>query len=267
MANAMTPKELFLVWAPADSVWSPWAKPVPFAEPKTTLSLDLPTDLPTVDAPSAEIDMSGILPVNAGNPKVCLIVDLPGVEAVEAGLSLAKLGYRPVPLFNSSNGVNAVVPVTPIVKRLSSGADILRGLPIDPTAPPAFLLDSNRISGLLPPRPGYFDNRWVVFPQDFPSALILRSQQIEQVIVLQRQTSIHDDLVNVLLQLQAAQMKITIKNASTGEPPAELPVRRPSRFNFWARALQLLALQGRRSNAAGFGAVIPTPGEGRGFGG
>ena len=42
-------------------------------------------------------------------------------------------------------------------------------------APPAFLLDSDRMKAPAPD-PGRFDNRWLVFPQDFPSAAFLRSR-------------------------------------------------------------------------------------------
>ena len=47
---------------------------------------------------------------------------------------------------------------------LVSGADVMSSVVFTPDAPPVFMLDSQRLMGPLPPMPGTYDNRWVVFP-------------------------------------------------------------------------------------------------------
>jgi hypothetical protein len=146
-------------WAPASAIWSDWARPVLFAQ-----AADAPPD----DAPpqTTALDLSW---VDAREGNTAVVVDLPGAMSVELGLALAASGFRPVPLFNACDGRDAALDLKPIVHRLLDGAASLsqRALPDD--APPAFLLDSRRMEVAAPP-PGKFDNRWLSFPQDFPSA-------------------------------------------------------------------------------------------------
>ena len=131
--------------------------------------------------------------------------------------------------------------------------------------PPAFLLDSRRLQGVNKPAPGMYDNRWVVFPQDFPSARFLKSRGITQAIVIQETFLPAEDLVHVLLRWKEGGITVHLQVAGEESSlrPAEL--RRPSSFrSALYRALALMGL--RRNSAGGFGSVVPIPGQGGGFG-
>ncbi|HEX7181107.1 MAG TPA: hypothetical protein VF756_04640 [Thermoanaerobaculia bacterium] len=243
----MNGSELFDIWAPADSVWSHWAKPVLFAEWEPTHP-DAPPTVLTLPELSLSLDRH-----------TAVIVDLPGMDSVLTGLALAREGLRPVPLFNGAHHDAAVVNTRTILHLLKEGAGVLAGLAFSPDAPPAFLIDSKRLSPGSSPQPGKFDNRWMVFPQDFPSANFLKSRQIHRVLLLESgdQPQPAADLAHVLLRWQEAGLEIYAAGP-TGDNMRELRVERPSSFRLaWYRALALTGF--RRNSAGGFGSIIPQP--------
>jgi hypothetical protein len=191
-----------------------------------------------------------------------VLVDLPGPESVLTGLELARQGFRPVPLFNNAFHPGALVDVGPVLRLLLDRAEEIRSLALPPDAPPAFLLDSRRMTGDA--KPGAYDNRWMVFPQDFPSASFLLSRNLHRATVLQRQPA--EDLAHVLLRWQEAGIEISAWDPTAGGSPQPLQVRKPSKFrHLWYRALVLMRL--RRNSAGGFGSIIPMPSSGgHGFG-
>lgn len=247
-------QQLFETWAPASSVWSLWAKPVLFAG-------DVPAPSPAL----APAEPSGTAP--RVDPATALVIDLPGSRAVDLGLRVAQAGYRPVPLFNGGSYPGATVPVQRIVRRLAEGAEELARSPIPDDAPPAFLLDADRMNPAKPPQPGQYDNRWMAFPQDFPSAVFLQSRGIRRVLLLQDDplAQPRPDLAHVLLRWKEAGLELYIQDPLSDMAPRELAVNRPSRFRSLVyRALAVVGL--RRNDAGGFGAVIPTPSSGSGSG-
>ena len=62
--------------------------------------------------------LSGILDLDS-----TIVVDLPGAEAVYAGLALAARGFRPIPLFNGTSGPSEVIDVLPISRALAGGVE------------------------------------------------------------------------------------------------------------------------------------------------
>ncbi|MFH0794593.1 MAG: hypothetical protein V2A74_11240 [bacterium] len=249
----MSKEDLYLLWAPESALWSRWAKPALFAD----LNI-LPDQFP--DSGLAEqasaVDVGAIPdPVE----RCALMVELPGADSVVMGLALANRGYQPVPVFNGCDGPNPVVDVDPIIANLVRGAGELRNIRVRDDAPPAFLLDSRRMTTETKPAPGKFDNRWMVFPQDLPSANFLLSRGLKRVIVVQTGTAdIKQDLAHVLLRWQEAGIEIFAKNMQSDVPPSPITVARPSRFrSVWYRALALVGL--RRNSAGGFGSVVPEP--------
>lgn len=251
----MTNEECFVAWAPDGSLWSQWAKPVVFAH------IDR---LATARAEDDEATMPGFAWPPDARPERLIIVDLPGERSVLVGLSLAGRGHRPVPLFNGNPHHLGVVDVEPIARRLRGGAKMMRTLAIRPDAPPAFLLDANRMAPIGGLRPGRFDNRWLVLPQDFPSATLLMAHGIRQALLLQSNTADPpEDLAHVLLRWQEAGIGLLRQNAEPGADTVEIHVAPPSRFRrSWHRAIALMGL--RRSNVGGFGAIIPEPSSGIG---
>src|SRR5258708_3464877 len=142
----MNNEELFSIWAPDASVWSPWVKPVLFAcmESALPMAADAPPELDVSWAPDA-------------SERCALVLDLPGADAVFLAMALAGNGYRPVPLFNAlptpagsrvldpaTGRPVAAVNVLPILSALRDKASELAGLTIPSDAPPVFMLDANR---------------------------------------------------------------------------------------------------------------------------
>src|SRR5262249_42099185 len=151
-----------------------WAKPVLFAQLATGV-----WTVPESDAP-APYDVFWA----PSTGRTAIIVDLPGIDAVAFGLALAARGYRPVPLYNTSFGAGAVVNAEGIAKELLMRPRWLQGLTIAASAPPVFLLDADRMTPAVLPEPGRYDNRWIVFPQDFPSGSCLRGNGITDVLLV-----------------------------------------------------------------------------------
>ena len=234
-------EKAFGAWTRPDVSWSDWAKPVAFV---TTLGAAPAAETP---APALTITL---------DPTTAVIVDLPGAEAVAAGLLLAERGCCPVPLFNGTAGPSPVIDVEPISRALLAGADRVRDLPIAPTAPPAFLLDSRRMAaGAV--APGKYDNRWVALPQDFPSGALLANRGIRSVGLVRRGgLGIPPDLAHVMARWAEFGIRVGVTNVDSGERADDVRVPKPSRFKLaWYAAIALLGL--RRSNVGGFGARVP----------
>lgn len=258
----MNPIELYNLWAPKDSIWTNWAKPVLFADSAfDTLSTSAPADWRL-------LNLQWAASANAGS---AIVLDLPGLDSVKIGLALAQSGFRPVPLFNGVaghmlSGRYPLVDTYPVVCALHAAADDLAALQLPPNAPPAFLLDSNRRSGEMLVEPGRFDNRWCVFPQDFPSANFLLSQNIRSVILVQEGALLPNrDLTHVLLRWQEAGIQILSCQKLDQNQPQPIQIEKPANFrSIWYRAMVLAGL--RRNSAGGFGAVVPEPSSSGGYG-
>lgn len=258
--------EVFAAWAPEESPWSRWVKPILFADPDISISMD---DIEVPDPPSL-----AWAPASA-NPPVALVLDIPGAKSVVGGVALARRGFCPVPLFNGAPGIDPLVPWAAIVKALFTGAEELeslraqrasadyRGRETTPTvAPPVFLLDSNRLAGARMRRPGAFDNRWVVFTIDVPSGEFLRAQGIERVIVRTVHSTISEDLSHILRMWGDTGLKVELV-AGDAESSKEVQVAKPSSFRrFLFRAMVFLRLH--RNAAGAFGSKIPQPRRGLG---
>ena len=253
----MNRMELYECWAPPESAWSCWAKPVLFAE----MALSHP--IGTADASRAEAAAQA---APGTGEHAALVVELPGVEAVATGVALARRGYRPVPLFNASSGPAPILDVDLIKLELLRHAEALRSLSIAHDAPPAFLLDSERLGGSRIVVPGRFDNRWVVFPHDFPSGVFLLSHGIRSALLLQRHTARPaEDLAHVLRRWQEAGVALRHQDPDGPASASPLDVPRPSHFRaMWYRTLALMGF--RRNSTGGFGSVVPIPSSSGGYG-
>jgi hypothetical protein len=241
----------YATWAPDGALWSPWVRPVLF------------TQLEGLGLSRDTIDLTGLEDTRFPDARRCaVIVDLPGSESVLLGLAIASRGFRPIPLFNSTSGPAPLVDVRPIAQQLFSGAWLLREIRIPPEAPPAFLIDADRMRGT--PAPGRFDNRSVVLPQDFPSGTLLRSKDIDEALLIQRGTSVSEDLAHVLVRWQQAGVRLSVLDVQGGGEPEELRVGPPRLFRrAWYGVVALLGL--KRNNVGGFGGLIPEATSGGGY--
>ncbi len=254
----MNREEGFRIWAGEGSAWADWVKPVLFAQ------------MPLVwsggdTGPSEPVAELGDFARVEG---ALIVVDLEGVESVRKGLALARSGYRPVPLFNGaleeSAEMVASINVRPMMRALWKGAGELREMELSLDAPPAFLLDSRRRMGEVAPGPGVFDNRWISFPTDFPSARVLMERGILRAVVVMRESAFPAaDLAHTLLRWQEAGMEILVMQLGVDESPRRMEVKEPSRFR-WAM-YQFLEMVGfRRRVLGGFGGRLAESGGGGG---
>jgi len=259
----MMPEEVYQIWAPADSEWSPWAIPVPFAQ-MTCVGLETSLDLSECEAVSDSF---------APSPELAMIVDLPGELAIKMGLALALQGFRPVPVIDGSPGpgVNGLggswmdlgplpaelsktaVDMRQLLRGICQGASILGNLRLAPNTSPVFLLDAMRMAEGRFIADSVFDNRWKTFPQDYPSARFLQERGIRRVVVIQeRAGQPQEDLSHVLLRWEEAGMRLEVYGTKEGGVARELRVNRPSHFRMlWQRALAMFGL--RRGASGGFG--------------
>jgi hypothetical protein len=226
--------EVFHNWAPPSSVWTRWVKPVLFAHVRTTQN---PTPSGGQE-PSLTLGLSDVVPPDprgapyrsGGRPNdTAIIVDLPGIDSVRAGVALAKLGFRPVPLFNAypANGAAAAIDLWPIIDALIEGAAALGTLTLRDDAPPAFLLDANR-RGPKSVGNRVFDNRSVCTTADFPTGRGLAARGIAHVVLLREATGA------VLPRMQAEGLVVHETAPIEAREPAPLRVALPSAFaRFW----------------------------------
>jgi hypothetical protein len=257
-SKTMNKEEIFSVWAPDESPWSRWVKPVLFAY------LDSPASL----IPGAETAGDAGWPPPPGE-KVALVLDLPGAEGVLTGVALAGRGYRPVPLYNAVplpsdallEGFLTVRPaeavdVQPILRALRKGAEQLAQLKLPPDAPPVFLLDAHRHGDGRKMTVGQFDNRSISFTTDFPSANFLASRGIQRVLLAQKNTSEPaSDLAHSLRRWQDGGLKLERLRLDLPSRPESFEVARPSWYGaMFQRVLASLGL--RRAHGGGFGAWV-----------
>ena len=262
----LTSETIYAIWAPPEGIWSLWARPVLFAQMTTQSLCHRPALFGQMM--QATFPQPPSLPEVAWAPDVTsntvLVVDLPGEAAVRTGLALAGRGHRPVPLFNGCTGPGEVVDQEGILHSLVAGAGILTSLQLPLDAPPAFLLDAwrLRVGPGASLSPGAFDNRWIVFPQDFPSARFVLGRGVTQALLVQRgQRDPQDDLAHVLRRWQDAKITIHAIDLADARSAAPITVVRPRSYRAISyRADAALGL--RHSGWGGFGDIVPQPSHG-----
>jgi hypothetical protein len=262
----MNREAIYEAWIPPTGAWSLWARPVLFGQMSVTSASGpaYPTPIrwawdlfgETREAAGDQPWLS--LAIEWAPPVVenaALLVDLPGAEGVVLGLALARFGYRPVPLYNGCTGPSELLDQGPILRALRDGAEFLaaRSLPSD--APPAFLLDSRRQSLPRPLRPGMLDNRWQVFPEDFPAAPMLAQHGVSRVIWIGYGKPL-EDLARVLRVWQEAQIALEAKDPARPGLPHRLTVPPTTWWSLWWNRLRSrLGIQSRPRD--GFGYIVP----------
>ena len=172
----MNAEAIYESWVPPESDWSLWARPVLFAQM---------SDFPAEQNPRDDLLNVDVSWAPAAGEMVVLVIDLSGQESVQTGLALAGREFRPVPLFNACTGQHELIDQSPIIAALRAGAGYLASIKLAGTRP-AFLLDDRRMKPRKG-RPSDFDNRWIVFPQDFPSAAFLVARGLMRVADSARQ--------------------------------------------------------------------------------
>ena len=275
--------EIYKTWAPDDSIWSVWVKPILFA---TAMNYQVTT--------ATKLEIFKPWYKKHLNNHTMVIVDRKGEKSVLEALGVALCGYHPVPLYNGAkqapvknkiqqkllddNSKNAtktvgrpkkgrtmVVNVDTIARTLYKATTFLQEEKIPLNGPPVFMLDANRLDTKKTPmyknarQDGYFDNRWCVFPQDMPSGTFLLEKGIDTIIL--STSDIKEDLLHILFRYQEKGLKILLYKKE--EILKEYDVPKPTKYkaiSYKAKVMAGLAL----SAAGGFGRVVP---EGEGGGG
>lgn len=198
----MNNKEIYKIWAPNDAIWSPWVRPVAFITPKYEKYV---FEYHNYNIPVINY-------INQLKEDAALFIDLPGSESINEGIALTNLGYRPIPLFNGSKEQAHVASTTDnhsVENALEWGAYILKDLDIRKDAPPAFLLDSNRMNRWRA-NASVFDNSWDLYPQDIPSPKFFLDNGINKIII--RGLKLENDLKKILYKYQKNNIKIYYTN-------------------------------------------------------
>ena len=262
----MNREAIYEAWVPQTGSWSLWARPVLFGQMSATSGPGPAYPTPIQWAWDLFGETQGTtgeqqwlnLTIDWAPPtaqNAVLILDLPGAEGVHLGLALAGHGYRPVPLYNGCTGPSELLDQGPILRALRDGAVFLAAHALPSDAPPTFLLDSRRQSLPQPLRPGMLDNRWQVFPEDFPSAQLLEQRGVSRVIWIGYGKP-QEDLARVLRVWQEAQIALEAKNLAIAGPPHPLIVPpTPWWRRWWNRLRSQLGLPGRPRD--GFGYIVP----------
>ena len=211
----MTVKELYKIWAPYGKKWVDWVRPVPFVELNHYNKM--------YNHSSFSIPIINYVDANCKNTAV--IVDLPGMESVEEGIGLAKLGFRPIPIFNGTaeqNGARATVDNQSAGIALALAVNELVKIELKDDALPAFLTDRNRLQRYKMDV-SVFDNSWDVYPQDLPTAEYLLNNDIKKLIVVGRDVA--KDLKKILYDYQ--KKGIEIYHTNRYELPKKVRIRKP----------------------------------------
>ena len=174
--HRLTGKEIYQIWAPFGKKWVDWVRPVPFIELHTQKK----------GYSVSQLSIPEQIEIGEADGKTAIIVDLPGTDSIEMGLALAKKGYRPIPVYNGVEeqlGARATTDNQSIDIALFYGAKELEQISIPEDAPPAFLLDTNRLQRYKMDD-SIYDNSWDIYPQDLPSAKYLQNEGIEKIHVI-----------------------------------------------------------------------------------
>ncbi len=170
----MIGKEIYKIWAPK-SKWQGWVRPVVFASMDNEIKEEY-----------FNKTLEDIVYISNDVKDTSLIVDLPGAESVKEGISLAKLGFIPIAVYNGINEqINALSTVdnSALALALIWGSNIIKDLKFAPDALPVFLLDSNRMNSFKI-TPSVYDNSWDVYSQDMPTANYLLKNGIKKVLLV-----------------------------------------------------------------------------------
>lgn len=187
----MTEKEIYEIYATKDAKWTNWVRPVPFV------------GIDTYNRKSTRILVErNLVSIKTYEENTAIFIDLPSIESIEAGIALAKLGYRPIPIFNGTDEQENSPSTTPAYlteEGLISGALKLKNINIEIDANPAFLLDSNRLNRYRKTE-SIFDNSWDLYGQDIPSYNYFKENGINKIIVVG--DKINKDLRKIFFKFQ-----------------------------------------------------------------
>lgn len=213
----MKNRDVYKIWAPQGAKWIEWVRPVPFVELSDY----------SKEYAFSNFKIPKIFYTAAYSNDTAIIIDLPGYESIEDGIALAKLGYRPIPIFNGTNeqkGAMATTDNHAVEFGLIYGASKLKKIELPNDAQPVFLLDTNRLNRYKM-NISIFDNSWDVYDQDMPSAEYFLKNGINKIIV--RSKKVEKDLSKILYKYQ--QKGISILHTQGYEEAKVIKIKKPAK--------------------------------------
>ena len=200
----MIGKEIYKIYAPEGAKWIEWIRPVPF------VAIDTYNRKPATDW----IDRKELF-LEQYKSDTVIFIDMPGKESIELGISLAKIGYRPIPLFNGTDEQElsqAIVDTYIVESYLINGSEKLKNIQLKNDANPVFLLDSLRTNRYRA-NESIFDNSWDLYKQDIPTAKYFKENGINKIIVAGN--TIQKDLRKIFFEFQNEGIEIYITDGYT----------------------------------------------------
>jgi len=229
-------KDAYKIWAADNSIWTRWVRPVPFVLhccDSVINNGDAGDDTTIYDSIQEcanhviSYDIPEIFYIDELMEDTAIIVDLCGYCSINEGLALAGLGWRPIPVYNGTNeqqGAMALIDNHGIEHALLWGACVLKSMDLDESAPPAFLLDSNRRQRYKM-NVSVYDNSWDLYNQDIPSPEYFLANGIDKIIIVSEK--IHKDLRVIFYDFQKKGIQILYTDGYN--EPEEVLIKKPSR--------------------------------------
>ena len=210
----MTGKEIYKIWAPENAKWVDWVRPVPFVGIDYNLKMYKYNNF---QIPKLEI-------LDEFMVETAIIVDFPGIKSIEYGIALAKLGFRPIPIYNGTLEQENSIATTDnknIIYGLIKGSRELEKIQIKEDAMPTFLLDSNRMNRFKVDE-SVFDNSWDIYAQDLPTEKYFLKNGNNKIIVIG--DKIQKDLSKILYKFQEKKLDIFLSNGY--EEPKRVKIKK-----------------------------------------
>lgn len=192
----MLGKEIFKIYAPFDSKWTQWVRPVPF----------IAMDTYNRKAIYSWIDRK-IFFLDKYEEDTAIFIDLSARESIELGIALSRIGYRPIPLFNGTDEQENSYATTDtylVESTLITASSILKNIHLKNDANPVFLLDNTRTNRYRA-KESIFDNSWDLYKQDIPTAEYFKQNNISKIIIVA--DTIQKDLKKIFLEFQKNGLK------------------------------------------------------------
>lgn len=195
----MNAKEIYKTYAPDGAKWTEWVRPVPFVAINTYNRKPI----------SDWVDRK-VMFIKKYEPNTAIFIDLSGKESIELGISLALLGYRPIPLFNGTDeqiNSQATTDTYLVESCLINGYEKLKNISIKKDANPVFLLDRSRINRYRS-KESIFDNSWDLYKQDIPTPEYFKKNGINKIIIVGN--TIERDLKKILYEFECSKIEILL---------------------------------------------------------
>jgi hypothetical protein len=272
-----SPKALFEVWGPLRP--GPWEyyHTVPLFAALTDLAPSS-SGKTEIFAPPSEEELRNIsqqVPILGDNfldekwgvdwfgQRLMVIIDLPGVQSVPASVRFIRAGFQPICTFDNWPHPKGLLKPELILGQLLRYATTVRLLRpgFSPTAPPVLITDNLRLGTMLP-SVNDFDNRYFLDDSILPSLEILRREDIRGIVcVLTTPMAVPSgDLCFYFRSLKKSGFR-DIYRCDISDPKMSsrplLDTEMPEHFSD-------AKFKFAKSNAGGFGRLIPEPSSGGG---